>query len=186
MLERPVGFVFTFTLVGPTPVPPSSALLSPPRSRQSLLLSSFPQPLVLLPPTPIRQSRLPLPLPTPIANVAAHAASKPPLILHSDTRTATAQTLPLRRLCPPSKLRLLLQCHRVKAGPHRSSLRPHATPHKARRMLPSTSAQTRTSRSGQARASAWVLACSQRAGPASTPSIGTAEYGQSTFPTPTP
>ena len=93
---------------------------------------------------------------------------------------------PLRPLCPPSKPRLPLQCHRVKAGPHRSSLRLRGTPHKARQMLPSISVQTRTSRSGQARASAWVLASSQRARPASMPSIGTAKYGQSIFPTPTP
>lgn len=67
--------------------------------------------------------------------------------------TATKQTLRRRRVCPHLKLRLRLQCHQAVSGPHHSSLRPHATPHNARRILLLTSAQMRTSRSGQARVS---------------------------------
>jgi hypothetical protein len=186
-LYSSTGPVFTshvWTHPPPTtrqPLPPSSA----PRVLLILLIPLTTKAITTGYPTPSRQSHPVAPSHCPrssIANVAARTASIPP-ILHSDIRTATTQTLRRRRGCPPHKPRLPLQCHiQTKFGPHRSSLRPHAMPHNMRHMLPSTSAQTRTSRSGQARALAWALAYSQRARPASTPSTGTAKYGQSALP----
>lgn len=113
-----------------------------PQPRRSLLSSfSFPPPPELTPTTSdTQQAVAPATCPSaPIANLAPRATTNPP-ILPSDTRTTTAQTLRRRRrcICPPFKPRLLLQCHRVTSGPPRSSLRPHATPHNARRILPST------------------------------------------------